>query len=53
MESKKCPKCGAGYKIKDNEKLPDDCVLDFWLDNDGNFNWTCFECEHTWKEKAK
>lgn len=33
-----CPKCGA----KENE-------LDWWIDNDGYWNWNCFACGHEWK----
>ena len=23
--------------------------LDYWMDNDGVFHWTCMECDHSWE----
>ena len=33
-----CPNCKAEEKD-----------LDYWIDNDGNWNWNCFDCGHEWK----
>jgi len=53
FKEKHCPKCGEGYKVKSNERLPEDCPLDFWVKDDGTFVWNCMECGYEWEEKAR
>ncbi len=43
----KCPKCGNISLIgKDTDQ---EVTIDYWMDNAGNFNWNCEECEYEWK----
>ena len=42
-----CPKnCGASADTE--ERLGEEAMLDYWMDNDGKFHWTCFECGEEW-----
>ena len=42
MEDKiKCPSCGGRWVEGAN--------LDYRVDDDDNFVWTCFECDVEWK----
>jgi len=39
----KCPKCNTEVEL--NGINP---TATYWVDNDGNFHWECFECSFEW-----
>lgn len=41
-----CPECGTLVDTK--KDLGEGDMLDFWIDNDGIFHWTCMECDKEW-----